>query len=124
MNKKGFTLVELLGVIVVLAIIGLITMPIVNKTIKSSKEKAYKAQVKEIEKAAKDWSSDHIDEIPDWESLCPGVGNPINISVENLIDTGYIPEDAKNPLTGDSISGSVSISYDCEYNTYKYEYSE
>ena len=37
-NKKAFTLIELLAVIVVLAIIALITTPIVTKTIESSKK--------------------------------------------------------------------------------------
>ena len=32
--KKGFTLVELLGVIVLIGVIGLIVFPIVNKSLK------------------------------------------------------------------------------------------
>ena len=39
--KKGFTLVELITVLIILAVIGLIVFPTVNSTIKESKEKAY-----------------------------------------------------------------------------------
>ena len=38
-NQKGFTLAELLGVLTILAIIALITVPLVNKYITSSMSK-------------------------------------------------------------------------------------
>lgn len=40
MNKKGFTLVELLAVIVILAIIALIAVPIILNVIDDAREKA------------------------------------------------------------------------------------
>ena len=101
MNKKGFTLVELLGVITVLAIIGVITMPIVNKTIKDSKEKSYKAQIKEIEKAAEDYTAENMNLVLDGTTLCPS-NTPVaipTIDVYKLMDEGYIPEDTKYPIT-------------------------
>lgn len=42
MNKKGFTLVELLAVIVIIAVIALITTPIVLNVIQNSKINAFK----------------------------------------------------------------------------------
>ena len=42
MNKKGFTLLELLAVIVILAIIALIVTPFVSKAIKQAKKSAFK----------------------------------------------------------------------------------
>ena len=38
MNKKGFTLLELLAVVVVLAIVALISIPIISSVIKKAKE--------------------------------------------------------------------------------------
>ena len=43
MKKKGFTLVELLAVIIILSLVLVIAVPSVNKYIKQSKEKAYDA---------------------------------------------------------------------------------
>lgn len=41
-NKNGFTLVELLAVIVIIAIIALITTPIILNVVQSSRENAFK----------------------------------------------------------------------------------
>lgn len=40
-NNKGFTLVELLAVIVILGVIGLITIPIYNNVINNSKKQTF-----------------------------------------------------------------------------------
>ena len=49
--KKGFTLVELLAVIVILAIVSLITVPVINNTINSSKNETYEMSVKNYAKS-------------------------------------------------------------------------
>jgi len=51
MNKKGFTLVELLAVIVILAIIAVISAPIINGIIEDSRMSAFKSSVNGIKKA-------------------------------------------------------------------------
>jgi prepilin-type N-terminal cleavage/methylation domain-containing protein len=48
-NKKGFTLIELLAVIVILAIIMVIAVPQILNVIQSSKNSAWKSNVKLIE---------------------------------------------------------------------------
>ena len=44
-SKKGFTLVELLGVIIILAVILLIAVPKITNIIDESKKEAYKSSV-------------------------------------------------------------------------------
>lgn len=51
MNKKGFTLVELLAVIVILAIIALIATPIVINVVNESREKANLRSIESYAKA-------------------------------------------------------------------------
>lgn len=51
-RKKGFTLVELLAVIVILGVIGTIATPIVKKYINDSKLDSAEASLKSVERAA------------------------------------------------------------------------
>jgi prepilin-type N-terminal cleavage/methylation domain-containing protein len=44
-NKKGFTLIELIGVILLLGIISLIAVPAVSNIIQQSKKEAFRASV-------------------------------------------------------------------------------
>lgn len=88
--KKGFTLAELLGVLVILAAILLIIMPIVDKTIKEGKDDLYDKQVNSIKLAMELWLTDHakLDE-----------GEYIVITLSQLKDAGLIEFDIKNPKT-------------------------
>ena len=45
MKKKGFTLAELLGVMVILGIIALIITPVITDTVNQSEQKAYEKQI-------------------------------------------------------------------------------
>ena len=53
----GFTLVELLAVIIILGIIALITFPIVDKSIENSKQAALEQTIDSILDAAHNYSS-------------------------------------------------------------------
>lgn len=88
--KKGFTLAELLGVLVILAAILLIIMPIVDKTIKEGKDDLYDKQINSIKLAMELWLTDHakLDE-----------GEYIVITLSQLKDSGLIEFDIKNPKT-------------------------
>ena len=48
MNRKGFTLIELMGVIVILSIIMLIAIPNVTSTLEKTKKDAYIADAKKF----------------------------------------------------------------------------
>ena len=53
MKKKGFTLVELLAVIVILAFVALITLPIVLSTVNKSEDSADKRSAENYRRAVK-----------------------------------------------------------------------
>lgn len=62
MNKKGLTLIELLGVIVILGIIAAIAFPAINGTIENSRKDAFAANVNSfIEAAVNDARTRNLD---------------------------------------------------------------
>lgn len=93
--RKGFTLVELLGVIVILSTIVLLTFPIVINYIKDSKDKADELNIELIMNAAKLYQEKYKDDFEDARSYCIpfkdliSEGN-LKIEDEDLINTKSI----------------------------------
>ena len=119
-NKNGFTLTELIGVIVLLGIIALISVPILNKTIKNSKEKAYNAQVEEIVSSAKKWGVTNDEKLPKAD------GVSIRVKIPELIAAGILEDDKILDPRNDKemISSCVRIRYQKDVNEYKYTFEE
>ena len=66
MNKKGFTLVELLAVIAILAILVIIALPNVMGMFNESKKNSFTTELKEIYKVAQQtWMMDSMTETKD-----------------------------------------------------------
>lgn len=86
-DTKGFTLIELIGVVLLLGIISLITVPAVSNIMQESKEKAFKASAIYIFEATTIYIYDN--DYPD----IPSEG--LDITIINNIDpnpfiSGYI----------------------------------
>ncbi len=109
--KKGFTLLEVIATIIVLSIIGVITFPIVNSTIKNNKERLYEQQVKTIEKAASDWGYDNID-------LLPAIDESVTITVLDLKKAGLLDINLRNPKTNELIPNDTQILILLQNNKY------
>ncbi len=62
MNKKGFTLAELLGVIVILGLIALVAFPAILNTIRSNKDNISEATAQLIFSGADLYVHNHQDE--------------------------------------------------------------
>lgn len=117
--KKGFTLVEMMGVIVLLAIVGMIVFPEINKVIKSSKEKLYDEQIGNLIKATKEYVLYKTD-------ILPEVGQTSCVSLDELKVAGRIgAEDVVHPRNREQIiDGFIVITYSEDYNQYNYEFNE
>ena len=119
-KKNGFTLTELIGVIVLLGIIALIAVPILNKTIKNSKEKAYNAQVDEIVASAKKWGVTNNQKLPEskYETTV--------VTVTELIEAGFLEEDnILDPRDDSSLSSScIKVKYDKSKGEYSYVFDK
>lgn len=103
MNKKGFTLVELLAVIVLLGLIALIAAPAITGIIKKSKESLSESQKQSIEMSAKNWATDNMSKLPKNHGSC------IIVTLSMLQNGGYADLEMKDPKTGDKLAGSLKI---------------
>ena len=96
MKNKGFTLVELLGVIVVLAIIGGIATLAITNYIGNSKEKVYRNYVATLKTTVEDYL---IDDFAKNGNLLPNVGGSRTFTLNDLIHAKVI-EELKDPNGG------------------------
>ena len=107
-KKRGFTLVELLATIVVIALIFSIAIFFTSRAIRGSKENTYKVTIKEIEKNADSYLLENNNRlsfiIPDDEDK-----NEYQcITVENLINYGYLDKNITESLVNDSTKVLIS----------------
>ena len=105
MKTKGFTLVELLGVVFILALLGLLIVPVINGILDKKKRDLYEVQVRHIEDGARAYMSEHIFEYDIDSTLSVGFELPY------LQRLGYIKEGIKNPITGKDFSNMVVVVY-------------
>ena len=84
MKKNGFTLVELLGTVVIIGIMSTIGVVSVNKMINSSKKKYCIAQRELIEAAAQSYYNDHKGKLPET------INETSTVYLQNLVSENYI----------------------------------
>lgn len=111
--KKGFTLVELLAVIIILGAIFAITFPLVTDNIRKTEEKSFNLQKEQIIAAAKDMVIKEYVVIPDKQSITLYVGE--------LKRKGLLPIKMINAKTKLTISNESNVVISRENNSYSYD---
>ena len=102
MNKKGFTLVELLAVIIILALLALLASTAITKVVKDSKDDLSNVQISLIKSAAEAWGADHITSLP-------SAGTCGYITLETLKNEGLIDSSVVNPANNEEFSNDLKI---------------
>ena len=113
---SGFTLIEMIGVIIVLSVIALVVYPTVGRIIANNKTKAYEHQVSVIEDAASNWLTTNEDKLKD---------NSYALPISDILSSGLIEEDELiNPINNEPIDGCVFITWRKGTKQYEYNYVE
>ena len=117
-NMAGFTLMELLAVLVILAIIALIVFPIIGDVITDSKMKAFKSSVDGLEHAVDlDYQKDYYTGVREYSyadgnlvlNSVKGEIKKKNIKVEGIIENGV------GTISVDKDGNTLLIIYNDEY---------
>lgn len=92
-NKRGFTLVELLAVVTLLAAIILVSVPSIINVLRKSEEKDYKEFENALKRAAELYVEKNRNLYPELNN----VGGTVNVSANTLITEEYLKQDLENP---------------------------
>lgn len=109
MKKNGFTLVELLAVIVIVGLLSSITLTRVNKFSNERKQQDYNNMVKLVEKNTSMLVSSDDDIYKKVTDKLININSKCSISYQTLIDKDLVDEREKNPITDDYINHNSYI---------------
>ncbi|MBQ6495034.1 MAG: type II secretion system protein [Bacilli bacterium] len=108
LNNKGFTLVELIAVLVILISVMMVTIPAVNSSLEKNKDKQLESTKKLLENASEFYVTNNKDRIDFDNTSC-------YIDINDLVYEQYVDKDAiKNP-DGEILEGNV-VFYISDYS--------
>ena len=118
MNKKGFTLVELLGVLVVLSVILMIAFPLITTYINKTKQKSYDTQMEIIMTGLKNYAIEHKEVLPVNDA------DYVTFTLGQLKSLGIVNNSVVNPLDGKEIDDSMEFKIIKNGSKYTYQIVE
>lgn len=114
MKKRGFTLVELLGVIVLLAAISLVTMPAILNQINNAQNKIDSSTQSIIINAAKLYVDDNLNDFEKntTKTYCLTL---INLIKDDYLDEGIVNANLESNQDKISETKTVKVTYTTEF---------
>ncbi len=97
--KKGFTLVELLASITLLAILTMVTLPYILQKMEIMKEKQLENLIATIQENTKKYVVDNRENLVELEEE-----GFMNIPISTLVDNEYLEGNLENAVTGEKIA--------------------
>ena len=104
MRKKGFTMVELIAIVVIMALMLLIILPSINNTIKQSEGKKKETDLNNIYMAAENFLMDNYEDYK-----IDNVGDITYIYITDLINNNYMSINTLNPNNDASFTDKDAV---------------
>ncbi len=128
MNKKGFTLVEILSVLVLIGLLLGLAIPGINKISSNMKKKSYSKKVSLVESAAELWGQDNktlLQSSSDCEIKGGEKVSCYKITVGSLIENNYLDSDKNSgeyisPLDNSNMKNQCVYVYKKNNRVYSY----
>ena len=111
MNKRGFTLVELLAVIIIISLLALLTSTSITKMLKDAKNDLSGIQIASIKAAAESWGADNLDKLPES-------GECKYITLEFLKAYGVLDSNVIDPKNNETMSNDLKIKISATTNSF------
>ena len=118
MNNRGFTLIEIIGVIIILTCIFLVGFPTLNNMLNKESTEEYDTMVENLCTAGKTYMYANMDSFKELSNI----DSEITLEIEELILYGNVDKNTTNPNTGELVSKDMlkykvldDYSLDCEY---------
>lgn len=109
--RKGFTLVEVLAVMIILGILIVLTIPAYTSIFSGIKRNNLESKITEINAAAKKYGNTFKDEIKEAGSSC------MTVTIKQLIEKGHLVSDYDNdaaiinPTDNTKLTGDIKLCY-------------
>ena len=94
LNRKGYTLIELLAVILIIGLILVLSTYGIIKAVKSSKGKAATLSEKSIKEAAETYATEKNDDSSYWLDITDKENKYFCITIEELMNKGLLDKKA------------------------------
>ena len=114
-KRKAFTLIELMGVLVIIGILTVILVPVINNTIKNNKQKLHDNQIDMIRLSAQNLATDNTYILPEED------GEEIYITLGQLRAMGYAEGTIIDPLTNKNFPDNLIVMIIKKGNDYDYK---
>lgn len=113
MNNKGYTLIELLGTLILLGIIVAVTTVSVTKYLNNAKSDSYNHTVLSINEAAELYVTDNSQLFPELEVPT----STFDITLQQLVDNDYLNDNIVDPRDNSVIPLTTTITIEVVSST-------